>query len=398
MLQYVQPGLAGLMDGSVSTLAPLFAAAFATGRSWDAFLVGMAASIGAGISMGFAEALSDDGSITGRGHPWMRGLVCGLMTTLGGLGHTLPFLIPDFQVATTLGGGGGAGRAVGDRLGAGALHGHAVPAGGVPGRAGRRAGVRHRHPDRQRLSARAQAPNAEQPDWRGHSASFVLVLVLATALGPFAMQVFLPALPAIQADFGVRAATAQLAFSLSALAIAVATLFYGPLSDRFGRRPALIGGLLVYLAGSLLCAVAPTIALLIVGRIVQAAGGCAGIVLSRAIVRDLYSRDQSAAMLAYITMAMVAAPMMAPVLGGLLTDLAGWRSVFLAGVGVGVLILVAVRMALAETAPSLGEPSAHELGRAASCRCSARRRSWATRCRAPSRSPSSTPSSPPPPT
>jgi rubrerythrin len=102
VLQYVQPGLAGLMDGSVSTLAPLFAAAFATGRSWDAFLVGMAASIGAGISMGFAEALSDDGSITGRGHPWMRGLVCGLMTTLGGLGHTLPFLIPSFHVATTL--------------------------------------------------------------------------------------------------------------------------------------------------------------------------------------------------------------------------------------------------------------------------------------------------------
>jgi erythrin-vacuolar iron transport family protein len=102
VLQFVQPGLAGLMDGSVSTLAPLFAAAFATGSSWEAFLVGMAASIGAGISMGFAEALSDDGSLTGRGHPWMRGLVCGVMTTLGGVGHTLPYLIPDFRVATTL--------------------------------------------------------------------------------------------------------------------------------------------------------------------------------------------------------------------------------------------------------------------------------------------------------
>jgi erythrin-vacuolar iron transport family protein len=102
VLQFVQPGLAGLMDGSVSTLAPLFAAAFATGSSWEAFLVGMAASIGAGISMGFAEALSDDGSLTGRGHPWIRGLVCGLMTTLGGVGHTLPYLIPDFRVATTL--------------------------------------------------------------------------------------------------------------------------------------------------------------------------------------------------------------------------------------------------------------------------------------------------------
>lgn len=102
VLQFVQPGLAGLMDGSVSTLAPLFAAAFATGNSWEAFLVGMAAAIGAGISMGFAEALSDDGSLTGRGHPWLRGLVCGLMTTIGGVGHTLPYLIADFHVATTL--------------------------------------------------------------------------------------------------------------------------------------------------------------------------------------------------------------------------------------------------------------------------------------------------------
>lgn len=102
VLQIVQPGLAGLMDGSVSTLAPLFAAAFATRSSWAAFLVGLAASIGAGISMGFAEALSDDGSLTGRGHPWLRGVVCGLMTTAGGIGHTLPFLIPSFQVATTV--------------------------------------------------------------------------------------------------------------------------------------------------------------------------------------------------------------------------------------------------------------------------------------------------------
>jgi erythrin-vacuolar iron transport family protein len=101
VLQIVQPGLAGLMDGSVSTLAPVFAAALATQKPWDAFLVGMAASIGAGISMGFAEALSDDGSLTGRGHPWLRGLVCGAMTTLGGIGHTLPFLIPDFHAALT---------------------------------------------------------------------------------------------------------------------------------------------------------------------------------------------------------------------------------------------------------------------------------------------------------
>jgi rubrerythrin len=101
VLQIVQPGLAGLMDGSVSTLAPVFAAAFATKISWDAFLVGMAASIGAGISMGFAEALSDDGSLTGRGLPVKRGIVCGLMTTAGGIGHTLPFLIHDFRIAMT---------------------------------------------------------------------------------------------------------------------------------------------------------------------------------------------------------------------------------------------------------------------------------------------------------
>jgi rubrerythrin len=102
VLQVVQPGLAGLMDGSVSTLAPLFAAAFATQNSMDAFRVGLAASVGAGISMGFAEALSDDGSMTGRGKPLLRGIVCGLMTTAGGIGHTLPYLIRSFHIATTV--------------------------------------------------------------------------------------------------------------------------------------------------------------------------------------------------------------------------------------------------------------------------------------------------------
>jgi len=102
VLQIVQPGLAGLMDGSVSTLAPLFAAAFATHNTHDALLVGLAASVGAGISMGFAEALSDDGSLTGRGHPLIRGVVCGLMTAAGGIGHTLPFLFADFRIAMTV--------------------------------------------------------------------------------------------------------------------------------------------------------------------------------------------------------------------------------------------------------------------------------------------------------
>jgi rubrerythrin len=102
VLRFVQPGLAGLMDGSVSTLAPLFAAAFATGNTLATFKVGLAASVGAGISMGFAEAMSDDGKLSGRGTPWIRGVVCGLMTTLGGLGHTMPYLIRDFHLATTI--------------------------------------------------------------------------------------------------------------------------------------------------------------------------------------------------------------------------------------------------------------------------------------------------------
>jgi len=102
VLRFIQPGLAGLMDGSVSTLAPLFAAAFATSNTLATFKVGLAASVGAGISMGFAEALSDDGKLSGRGTPWIRGAVCGLMTTLGGLGHTMPYLIRDFHLATTI--------------------------------------------------------------------------------------------------------------------------------------------------------------------------------------------------------------------------------------------------------------------------------------------------------
>ena len=102
LLRVVQPGLAGLMDGSVSTLAPVFAAAFATHNSHAAFLVGLAASVGAGISMAFAEAASDDGSLTGRGKPLLRGVVCGLMTTAGGIGHTLPYLIPEFRTATAI--------------------------------------------------------------------------------------------------------------------------------------------------------------------------------------------------------------------------------------------------------------------------------------------------------
>jgi MFS transporter, DHA1 family, multidrug resistance protein len=189
-------------------------------------------------------------------------------------------------------------------------------------------------------------------EWR-----LILVLVVATAIGPFSMQVFLPALPAIQSGYGVPAATAQLSFSLSALAMAVATLFYGPVSDRVGRKKALITGLVIFLVGSLLCAFATTIGWLVFGRIVQAAGGVAGMVLSRAIVRDVYDRERSAAAIAYITMAMVVAPMLAPAIGGVITDFMGWPAVFLLGGALGVLVLAAVHAGLPETLVPSGRPT-----------------------------------------
>ena len=189
------------------------------------------------------------------------------------------------------------------------------------------------------------------------SARLVAILAVATALGPFAMQVFLPALPSIQTAFGVDAATAQLVFSLSGIAMAVATLVYGPISDSYGRRPTILAGIVIFLVGSALCAWAPTIEYLVLGRVVQAAGGAAGMVLSRAIIRDTYERDVAAAAIAYVTMAMVAAPMIAPALGGVLVQAQGWRSVFLAGGIAGALVLPAIWMVLAESHPKANRGS-----------------------------------------
>ena len=134
------------MDGSVSTLAPVFAAAFATHNSWNAFAVGLAAAIGAGISMGFAEALADDGKLSGRGAPVLRGLVCGLMTMAGGIGHTLPYLIPSFGASRRR--LRGRGRTHDDLVGAMAFHGHAAPDGRGQGDDRGRAGAGGGHPDR----------------------------------------------------------------------------------------------------------------------------------------------------------------------------------------------------------------------------------------------------------
>ena len=163
ILTYVQPGLAGLMDGSVSTLAPIFAAAFATHDTWQTFLVGLAASIGAGISMGFTEVASDDGKLSGRGSPIKRGLATGIMTTVGGLGHALPYLIPHFWTATTI-----AAAIVFVELWAIAvnpepLHGNAVLARRPPGGGRRRAGVRGGRADRKRLIIVLMQGNGEAP-------------------------------------------------------------------------------------------------------------------------------------------------------------------------------------------------------------------------------------------
>lgn len=191
-------------------------------------------------------------------------------------------------------------------------------------------------------------------------AAFFLVLMLTAAAGAFSMQVFLPALPAIQRSFGASQSFVQLTLSLSMVAIAVSTLFYGPLSDRYGRKPVLFGGMLLFLAGSLMCAVAPSVALLIVGRIVQAAGAAAGMVLSRAIVRDVYGAADAPKAINYLTISMVIAPMIAPVAGGFLTEGFGWRANFTATAALALLVGVFVVGLLHETLSSEARAGSRE--------------------------------------
>jgi DHA1 family bicyclomycin/chloramphenicol resistance-like MFS transporter len=162
------------------------------------------------------------------------------------------------------------------------------------------------------------------------TSSRLLIFTLAaiTALGPMSMQVFLPALPAIQDAFNVSPMRAQLVLSASLMSIAISALAYGPASDRYGRRPVVLIGLSIFLIGSMICVISTSIWMLIFGRIVQAIGGAAGMVLSRAIIRDLYDRETAARMLAYMVTVLVFAPMVAPVIGGVINDLAGWRAIF----------------------------------------------------------------------
>jgi DHA1 family bicyclomycin/chloramphenicol resistance-like MFS transporter len=165
------------------------------------------------------------------------------------------------------------------------------------------------------------------------------VLAFITALGPLAMQIILPVLPVMQDAFMVSAGTVQYVLSLALFTIAFATLVYGPASDRYGRRPVLLVGLVIFLLGSVVSAVAPTIEVLIVGRVTQAVGGAAGMVVSRAIIRDLYDRDTAARLMAYMITALVVAPMVSPLIGGLLNDAFGWRAIFIFSGVIGVIVL-----------------------------------------------------------
>jgi DHA1 family bicyclomycin/chloramphenicol resistance-like MFS transporter len=183
---------------------------------------------------------------------------------------------------------------------------------------------------------RSVDPAAPPPVW------LIAILAAVTATGPFAMQIFLPALPAIQSSFAVSPATAQLTLSASMVAIAVGTLIYGPLSDRYGRRPILLSGLIVFVLGGLGCALAPDIHTLIVARVVQAVGGAAGMVIARAVARDHYGPRGAANVIARLTMVMVVAPMVAPAIGGVIVDVANWRAIFGLVCIAGIVVIAAV--------------------------------------------------------
>lgn len=186
------------------------------------------------------------------------------------------------------------------------------------------------------------------------------ILVAVSAIGPLALNIFLPSIPGLARYYGVDYGTIQLTFTLYLVGLAVSQLFYGPLSDRFGRRPLLLGGLALFVVASAACALAPPLEILVVARILQAVGGCSGIVLSRAIVRDLYGRDKAASMIGYITMAWVLAPMMAPSLGGLLDVHFGWQASFVVVAVAGLLALLAGLRWLHETNFQEG-PAGHPL-------------------------------------
>jgi len=182
------------------------------------------------------------------------------------------------------------------------------------------------------------------------SRMILLVLIVGmAAMGPLGMHIFLPSMPGLQAVFATDYATVQLTLTFYFAAFAAAQLIYGPLSDRFGRRPVILAGLGLFLAGNLACMLAPSIEALIAGRALQAVGACAGMSLGRAIIRDVYSRERAASMMAYVTTAIVVAPMIGPTVGGIIDVTLGWRYVFGFVLLLGIAIFLASLLALVET-------------------------------------------------
>ncbi|MBF0589872.1 MAG: multidrug effflux MFS transporter [Magnetococcales bacterium] len=195
------------------------------------------------------------------------------------------------------------------------------------------------------MNAHTSVPdNAVKPD-----RLLLAVLIIITALGPASTQVFLPTLPAVQAAFGASPGIAQLGLSLPMMAMAFSDLGYGPWSDRVGRRPVLLAGLIAFIAGNLVCLFAPNIWILVAGRILQDCGGSVGIVLSRAIALDVYGKEKAGSVISMTLMAMAVGPMLGPLAGGLISDAFGWRAIFIFMGALGVVIVVFVLFRFTET-------------------------------------------------
>ena len=183
-----------------------------------------------------------------------------------------------------------------------------------------------------------------QPRW-----SFLIALVSITFIGPLSIHLFIPAMPAVKEAFGVSTGMAQLTLSLEMLSMACFTVAYGGLSDRFGRKRVLLSGLVLFTCGAATCMVAANMAMLLAGRILQGAGAGCGVVLARAIARDVYGQERIAQVIAYLTAAYVMGPMLAPPIGGQLTALYGWRALFVLASAVGLVVILAVVFAVPET-------------------------------------------------
>ncbi|MEE2951602.1 multidrug effflux MFS transporter [Fulvimarina manganoxydans] len=205
----------------------------------------------------------------------------------------------------------------------------------------------------------AESLTASPPS--GARKPMLVTLMVASALSPLAINIFIPSMASIAGDLGTDGATAGLGLSLYLVAVTLVQLIAGPLSDRYGRRPIILGGLALFILGTVFCLFAETIGLFLVGRVIQAASAT-GIALSRAVVRDVYSRERSAAMIGYVTMGLAVAPMIGPAIGGIMDSAFGWESVFWLLLMLGLVTIGLVAIDLKETHPALGSPMSQQIG------------------------------------